>query len=108
VLTLRFRGVGGGIDDDNMRKGVDGGGDASEGYLEGEEWRMIQIILSIRFKWVRMKGYLAIWTVGFDGVLSLGAIYLVNLVEVMVVNVILLDEFYKVQIVRLYNGIDID
>jgi hypothetical protein len=41
-------------------------------------------------------------------VLSLGAIYLVNLVEVMVVNVILLDEFYKVQIVRLYNGIDID
>jgi hypothetical protein len=37
VLTLRFRGVGGGIDDDNMRKGVDGGGDASEGYLEGEE-----------------------------------------------------------------------
>jgi hypothetical protein len=96
MLTLRFRGVGGGIDDDNVRKRVDSGGDASERDLEGEEWRMIQIILFIRFKWVRVRGYLAIWTVIFDGVLSLGVICLVNSVEVMVVKVIWLDEFCKV------------
>jgi hypothetical protein len=41
-------------------------------------------------------GYPTIWTVGFDGVLSLGAIYLVDLLEVMDVWVIWLSEFYKV------------
>jgi hypothetical protein len=41
-------------------------------------------------------GYPTIWTVGFDGVLSLCAIYLVDLLEVMDVWVIWLSEFYKV------------
>jgi hypothetical protein len=46
--------------------------------------------LSIEFEWVRIRGYPTIWTVDFDGVLSLSTICLVNLVEVMGVGVIFL------------------
>jgi hypothetical protein len=66
---------------------------------------MIQIILFIRFKQER-GGYPVILIVGFDDVLSLGAICLVDLVEVMGVGVIWLCVFCKVKTGGLYNDID--
>jgi hypothetical protein len=45
----------------------------------GEGWGIIQIILSIGFKWVRNRRHPAIQIIGFDCVLSLGAICLVDL-----------------------------
>lgn len=51
----------------------------------------------IHWIWIsKSEGYPAIWTIDFDCVLNLCAIYLVNLVQVMAVAEIWLGEFYKV------------
>jgi hypothetical protein len=44
----------------------------------------------------KREGYLVIRTIGFDGVLSLSANFLVDLVEVLGVGMILLGGFCKV------------
>jgi hypothetical protein len=46
-----------------------------------------------------LKSYLAIWNVGFEGVLFAGVIRLVDLEKVLSVMEIWLDEFYKVKMV---------
>lgn len=58
-------------------------------------------------EWVcERESYSAIWIVVFDGVLSFGAICLMDLMKVIGIEMIWLGEFYKVQADRLYNGTD--
>jgi hypothetical protein len=93
VDVVRVRG-GGGVDTGRGEAVVVGSWGRERG--RDDWWEMIQIILSVGFEWVRERGYPAFWIVDFDGVLSLCAICLVDLVEIIGVKVIWLGGFYKV------------
>jgi hypothetical protein len=60
------------------------------------------------YQQIKGEGLSRAWIIGFVAMLSLDAICLVDLVEIMVILVIWMDVFCKVQIGGLYSNINID